>query len=97
MKSAVRAAPQLGLELRTSDTVVREIPVASPIALKLIPSDLNSRSCLGSTDTLGRPNLFPCAFALCSPIATRSQINDRSSFATAAAADESGAVTRQFL
>ena len=36
-------APQLELELKTSDTVVRETPVSLAIALKLSPRDYHAK------------------------------------------------------
>jgi len=51
--------PQLGLELKRSDTVVREIPVSLAIALRLSPFDLNRRIFSVSTNAFGLPNFFP--------------------------------------
>ncbi len=59
--------PQLGLELKTSETVVRETPVSLAIALKLRPFDLNQWIFSVSTDALGRPSFFPFSLALLNP------------------------------
>ena len=65
-------APQLGLELKTSDTVVRETPVSLAIALKLSPFDLSQWIFSVSTDALGLPNRFPFSLALLNPALTLS-------------------------
>ena len=75
--------PQLGLELKTSDTVVRETPVSLAIALKLSPFDLSQWIFSVSTDALGRPSFFPFSLARLSPILTLSAMMSRSSWATA--------------
>jgi len=71
-------APQLELELKTSDTVVRETPVSLAIALKLSPFDLSQWIFSVSTEALGRPSFFPFSFALLSPAFTLSAIISRS-------------------
>ncbi len=72
-------APQLELELKTSDTVVRETPVSLAIALKLNPFDLSQWIFSISTDALGRPSCFPFSLALLNPALTRSAMMSRSS------------------
>ena len=59
---------QPGLELNTSDTVVRETLVSLAIALKLSPFDLSQWIFSVSTDALGRPSFFPFSLALLSPV-----------------------------
>ena len=67
-------APQPGLELKTSDTVIRETPVSLAIALKLSPFDLSRWIFSVFTDALGRPSFFPFSFALLNPAFTLSAI-----------------------